>query len=93
MMMLLKVPAARLDEAGSRTRTQGSQIMSVIPSMSKRHFTLIAEVIKTLPPQCRNLVAWRFARALMGTNKDFRMSQFIEACGCDLATVEKDLKL
>jgi hypothetical protein len=67
--------------------------MSVIPSMSKRHFVLIAEVIKTLPPQCRNLTAWRFARALMGTNKDFRMSQFITACGCDIETIEKDLKL
>jgi hypothetical protein len=93
MMMLLKVPAARLNEAGRHPQTQGSKIMSVIPSMSKRHFVLIAEVIKTLPPQCRNLVAWRFARALMGTNKDFRMSQFISACGCDVETIERDLKL
>jgi hypothetical protein len=67
--------------------------MSVIPSMSKRHFILIAEVIKTLPPQHRNLVAWKFARALMGTNKDFNMAKFISACGCDLETIEKDLKL
>jgi hypothetical protein len=67
--------------------------MSIIPSMSKRHFTLIAEVIRTLPPQCRNLVTWRFARALMGTNKDFNMHTFISACGCDIETIEKDLKL
>jgi hypothetical protein len=67
--------------------------MSIIPSMSKRHFVLIAEVVKTLPPQCRNLVAWKFARALMGTNKDFEMHTFISACGCDIGTVEKDLKL
>jgi hypothetical protein len=67
--------------------------MSVIPSMSKRHFVLIAEVVKTLPPQCRNLTAWRFARALMGTNKDFHMAKFISACGCDIETIEKDLKL
>jgi hypothetical protein len=67
--------------------------MSVIPSMSRAQFIYIAEVIKTLPPQCRNLTAWRFARALMGTNKDFRMSQFISACGCDIETIEKDLKL
>jgi hypothetical protein len=67
--------------------------MSVIPSMSTRHFVLIAEVIKTLPPQCRNLTAWKFARALMGTNKDFKMHTFISACGCDIETIEKDLKL
>jgi hypothetical protein len=67
--------------------------MSIIPSMSKRHFTLIAEVVRSLPPECRTLVAYKFARALVGTNKDFHMSQFIEACGSDLETVEKDLKL
>jgi hypothetical protein len=67
--------------------------MSVIPSMSERHFVLIAEVIKTLPPECRTLVAYRFARALMGTNKDFKMHTFISACGCDIETIEKDLKL
>jgi hypothetical protein len=67
--------------------------MSVIPSMSKRQFVLIAEVIATLPPQCRNLVAWRFARALMGTNKEFNMAKFITACGCDTETIERDLKL
>jgi hypothetical protein len=49
--------------------------MSVIPSVSRAQFTLIAEVIKTLPPNCRNLVAWRFARALMGTNKGFNMAK------------------
>jgi hypothetical protein len=67
--------------------------MSTIPNMSRAHFVLIAEVIKTLPPQCRNLVAWRFARALMGTNRDFKMHTFISACGCDIETIEKDLKL
>jgi hypothetical protein len=67
--------------------------MSIIPSMSKRHFTLIAEVVRSLPPECRTLVAYRFARALMGTNKDFHMAKFISACGCDIGTVEKDLKL
>jgi hypothetical protein len=67
--------------------------MSTIPSMSKRHFVLIAEVIRTLPPGCRNLVAWRFARALMGTNKEFKMHTFITACGCDIETIERDLKL
>jgi hypothetical protein len=67
--------------------------MSVIPSVSRAQFTLIAEVVRTLPPNCRNLVAWRFARALMGTNKDFNMAKFISACGCDTETIEKDLKL
>jgi hypothetical protein len=28
-------------------------------------------------------VAYKFARALMGTNKDFNMAKFITACGCD----------
>jgi hypothetical protein len=67
--------------------------MSVIPSMSARHFILIAEVIATLPPECRTLVAYKFARALMGTNRDFKMHTFITACGCDLGTIERDLKL
>jgi hypothetical protein len=67
--------------------------MSIIPSMSKRHFALIAEVIKTLPPECRSLVAYKFARALMGTNKHFNMHTFISACGSDIETIEKDLKL
>jgi hypothetical protein len=64
--------------------------MSVIPSMSKRHFTLIAEVITKLPPECRGLVAWRFAYALMGTNKEFNVGRFIKACGCDGGSVEKE---
>jgi hypothetical protein len=67
--------------------------MSIIPSMSKRHFVYIAEVIKTLPPECRTLVAYKFARALMGTNRDFKMAAFIEACDTDIETIEKDLKL
>jgi hypothetical protein len=67
--------------------------VSTIPSMSKRQFVFIAEVVRTLPPQCRNLVAWRFARALMGTNKEFKMHTFITACGCDTETIERDLKL
>jgi hypothetical protein len=62
--------------------------MSTIPTVSRAQFALIAEVIKTLPPECRTLVAWRFASALMGTNKDFRVAKFIEACGCDKDTVE-----
>jgi hypothetical protein len=67
--------------------------MSTIPTVSRAQFALIAEVIKTLPPECRTLVAYKFARALMGTNKDFHMAKFISACGSDLETVEKDLKL
>jgi hypothetical protein len=49
--------------------------------------------VRSLPPECRTLVAWKFARALMGTNKDFKMHTFISACGCDIETIEKDLKL
>jgi hypothetical protein len=67
--------------------------MSTIPTVSRAQFALIAEVIKTLPPECRTLVVYKFARALMGTNKDFHMAKFISACGSDLETVEKDLKL
>jgi hypothetical protein len=67
--------------------------MSIIPSMSRRHFVFIAEVVRSLPPECRTLVAYKFARALMGTNKDFHMAKFITACGSDLETIEKDLKL
>jgi hypothetical protein len=67
--------------------------MSVIPRVSRAQFDLIAEVVRSLPPECRTLVAYKFARALMGTNKDFHMAKFIEACGSDLETIEKDLKL
>jgi hypothetical protein len=67
--------------------------MTIIPSMSKRHFVLISEVIAKLPTECRNITAWRFAHALMGTNKDFNVVKFIIACGCDTETTEKDLKL
>jgi hypothetical protein len=67
--------------------------MSVIPSMSKRQFTYIAEVIRTLPPECRVLVTWKFARALMGTNKEFKMDEFITACGSDMEIIVRDLRL
>jgi hypothetical protein len=67
--------------------------MAIIPSMSKRHFIYIAEVIKTLPPECRVLVTWKFARALMGTNKDFHMDKFITACGSDMEIIVRDLRL
>jgi hypothetical protein len=67
--------------------------MPHIPAMSRAQFFFIAGVIKTLPPECRTLVAYKFARALMGTNRDFKMATFIEACDTDIETIEKDLKL
>jgi hypothetical protein len=57
--------------------------MSHIPAMSRAQFVYIAEVIKALPPECRTLVALRFARALMGTNASFKYAAFIEACGVE----------
>jgi hypothetical protein len=62
--------------------------MPVIPSMRKPQFTLIAEVIAKLPPECRNITAWRFAQALMGTNKDFKVATFIQDCGCETKVKE-----
>jgi hypothetical protein len=64
--------------------------MSVIPAMHKSQFRLIAEVIAKLPPECRNIVAWRFASALMGTNRDFNTLKFIKGCGCDTGPAEKE---
>jgi hypothetical protein len=66
--------------------------MSVIPAVSRSQFRFIAEVIAKLPLECRNLVAWRFASALMGTNKDFNVLKFIKGCGCDTVTAEKEIK-
>jgi len=57
--------------------------MSIVPSMSREQFTFIAEVIKELPPQCKHIVAWRFARLLPATNKGFHMMKFLQACGVE----------
>jgi hypothetical protein len=39
------------------------------------------------------LVTWKFARALMGTNKEFQMDKFITACGSDMEIIVRDLRL
>lgn len=50
--------------------------------MSKKHFTVAAEMVKHLaaPREHRILVASQFARLFRQFNPDFDESRFLEAC-------------
>jgi hypothetical protein len=50
--------------------------------MTKRHFNLIATIIRDLPfpPKTIRAVAWAFAKGLKGTNPAFNAERFIPAC-------------
>lgn len=58
--------------------------MTKTPTLNKRHFQFIADIIRGLPedvPLTRSLLTRHFANHLRTTNPQFRRHTFLEACG------------
>jgi hypothetical protein len=71
---------------GTESPEQGEK-MPIVPSMQKRHFEYIAQIIANMPDHAPSLrtqkesTARAFADACAATNSKFDYAHFLRACG------------